>query len=46
MKKITFLLFVLLAGAFAMQVSAQDEGPTRATIYSTLPDDYQQLGDS
>ena len=44
MKKITVLLFALLAGAFAMQ--AIDKAPMRATIYPTLPDAYTQLDDS
>ena len=44
MKKITVLLFALIAGAFAMQ--AIEKAPMRATIYPTLPDAYTQLDDS
>jgi len=45
MKKITILLFAVLAGAFAMQVSAQpSKGPARSNVYSSLPDGYEQLG--
>lgn len=45
MKKITILLFVLIAGAFAM--SAQPEkAPMRSSIYDELPSGYVQAGES
>ena len=45
MKKITFLLVAMIAGAFAM--SAQPEkAPMRSSIYGELPSDYVQAGES
>lgn len=45
MKKITFLLFVMLAGLCALQVSAQPvKGPSRSAIYPALPDSFATLG--
>lgn len=49
MRKITFLLIALIAGAFAMQVNAQDEyekTPMRSSVYSYLPSGYVQAGES
>jgi len=51
MKKITFLLVALIAGSFAMQMNAQPERekanmPHRSTIYSYLPDGFQQVGET
>ena len=44
MKKITVLLCVLIAGAFAMQLSADPgKGPMRSNIYDSQPSGYQQL---
>ena len=45
MKKITFLLFVMLAGLCALQVSAQPaKGPSRSSIYPVLPGNFITLG--
>lgn len=45
MKKFTFVLIALLAGAFVM--NAQEEKvPARSSIYSTLPSGFEQVGET
>ncbi len=45
MKKITILLFMMLAGLCALQVSAQPaKGPSRSAIYPALPPTFIALG--
>lgn len=45
MKKLTLLMLLLIAGAFAM--NAQDEKePMRSAIFNTLPSEFTQLGNT
>lgn len=47
MKKLTFVLIALIAGAFAMQMNAQEvKEYSRSTIYSYLPDGFEQVGET
>ena len=46
MKKFTFVLIALIAGAFAMQMNAQEKEYTRSTIYSYLPSGFEQVGET
>ena len=46
MKKFTFVLIALLAGAFAMQMNAQEKDHSRSTIYSYLPAGFEQVGET
>ena len=47
MRKLTFILFALIAGSFAMQMNAQpSKGPARSDNYSSKPSAYDQLGNT
>jgi hypothetical protein len=46
MKKFTFVLIALIACGFAMQMNAQEKDHSRSTIYSYLPDGFEQVGET
>ena len=47
MKKFTFILIALVAGAFAMQMNAQEEKDhSRSAIYSYLPSGFERVGET
>ena len=47
MKKFTFVLIALIAGAFAMQMNAQEEKDySRSAIFNSLPAGFEQVGET
>jgi hypothetical protein len=47
MRRLTYILFALIAGSFAMQLNAApDKVPNRSDIYDHVPTGFSQLGNS
>ena len=47
MRRLTYILFTLIAGSFAMQLNAApDKAPNRSDIYDHVPTGFSQLGNS